>query len=116
MKALKLASMKNLCRAILCWLFSQAICASVWGSAVTTTTLRISGGEVIGEPVVFTVTVQAPAAAGAPVGVIELTSGGQATGLTNTLSPTSSGNPNYAESMTTWTFGAGNALYITEIT
>jgi hypothetical protein len=111
MKALKLPSMKNLCRAILCWLFSQAICASVWGSAVTTTTLRISGGEVIGEPVVFTVTVQAPAAAGAPVGVIELTSGGQATGLTNTLSPTSSGNPNYAESTTSWTFGAANALY-----
>jgi hypothetical protein len=67
--------------------------------AATKTSLDVRAGT-LGQPVVFTVTVRAPAAAGAPAGTVSITDRGQVL-HTLTLAPVASTNPKSAVSQAT---------------
>lgn len=69
--------------------------------AVTETTLAVNAGT-LSQPITFTVTVRAPAAAGPPVGTVNLTAQGNLI-QTLTLSPTTSTNRRFAVSEATFT-------------
>jgi len=69
--------------------------------AATETTLAVNAGT-LGQPITFAVTVRAPAAAGSPVGTVNLTSHGNLI-QTLTLSPTTSANRRFAVSEATYT-------------
>lgn len=69
-------------------------------NAPTTTSVAVSAGT-IGQPITFTVTVRAPASAGAPVGTVNLISHRNVV-QTLTLSPTTSGNARFAISNATY--------------
>src|SRR3954454_19869684 len=67
----------------------------------TSTAVKVSAGT-LGQPVTFQVTVRGPAAAGAPVGTVNLSEQGNAIG-TLSLSPTTSKSPRVAASTATGT-------------
>jgi hypothetical protein len=69
--------------------------------AATDTTLAVSAGT-LGEPITFTVTVRAPAAAGSPQGTVNLTDHGKVI-QSLTLMPMTSSSPKYAYSEATYT-------------
>jgi FKBP-type peptidyl-prolyl cis-trans isomerase FkpA len=69
--------------------------------AATATTLAVSGGT-LGQPITFNVTVRAPAAQGAPTGMVNITSHGTLI-QSVTLAPTISTNPRFAYSTATYT-------------
>lgn len=69
--------------------------------AATMTTLAVDAGT-LSQPVTFNVTVRAPAAAGSPVGFVNITAHGKVID-TLTLSPTTSANPRFAVSEATMT-------------
>ena len=70
--------------------------------AATETTLAVNAGT-LSQPTTFTVTVRAPAAAGSPVGTVNLTSAQGKLIQTLTLSPTTSTNRRFAVSEATLT-------------
>jgi hypothetical protein len=70
-------------------------------SAATATTLSETAGT-LGQPITFTVTVRAPASAGAPQGTVELSDHGQVI-HSLALTPTTSKNPRFATSEATYT-------------
>ena len=69
--------------------------------AATETTLAVNAGT-LSQPITFTVTVRAPAAAGSPVGTVNLTAHGNLI-QTLTLSPTTLANRRFAVSEATFT-------------
>ncbi len=69
--------------------------------AATETTLAVNAGT-LSQPITFTVTVQAPVAAGSPLGTVNITVHG-AVIATLTLSPATSTNPRFAASEATMT-------------
>jgi hypothetical protein len=77
------------------------VAASVLRNSPTMTSVAVSAGT-LGQPITFTVTVRAPAAAGAPQGTVNITDHGQVL-QTLTLSPTASTNTKYAYSQATYT-------------
>jgi FKBP-type peptidyl-prolyl cis-trans isomerase/Bacterial Ig-like domain (group 3) len=80
-------------------------------NAPTATALAVSAGT-LGQPITFTVTVRAPAAAGSPAGTVDLIDHGAVIG-TLTLSPAASTNARYAFSDATYTLvqPPGGAAY-----
>jgi hypothetical protein len=87
------------------------VAAQTLRAAETKTTLAVSAGT-LGQPITFTVTVRAAAAAGAPTGTVELLDHGQVI-QTLTLSPTSStsGRGASSEATATLTQPPGGAAY-----
>lgn len=86
--------------------------ATVVRKAATTTTVKATAGT-LGQPITFTVTVRAAAAAGAPQGTVALVVQG-ATIQTLTLATTTSTNARFAESSATYTLTqppGGSAYY-----
>jgi hypothetical protein len=77
-----------------------------------TQTSLVVGTGTLGQPITFTVTVRAPAAAGAPQGTVNITDHGQLL-QTLTLSPTTSTNPRFAYSEAEVTLAAepGGSAY-----
>jgi hypothetical protein len=91
---------------------AAAIAARTAGEARTKTSLAISTGT-LGTPITFTVTVRAPASAGAPQGTVNITYHG-APVASLTLSPAPSPNSRYAFSDATYTLTqppGGSALF-----
>lgn len=89
--------------------------ATVVRKAATTTTVKATAGT-LGQPITFTVTVRAAAAAGAPQGTVALVVQG-ATIQTLTLATTTSTNARFAESSATYTLTqppGGSAYYFGE--
>ena len=80
---------------------SMIVAAHSVRSAPTATSLSETAGT-LGQPVTFTVTVRAPASAGAPQGTVDLVDHGQVI-HSLTLAPASSANPRFATSEATYT-------------
>ena len=77
------------------------VAAQAAKKAATETTLAVSAGT-LGQPITFTVTVRAAAAAGSPEGTVNIIDHGKVI-QTLTLSPTTSTNARYAFSEATFT-------------